>query len=937
MEKGGAKHRGRIGLLLGGLLLALLVQCFAFSVRAAELDMTSSYTNIVAVVDCSSSMQTSDSTWTVPESLYMLVDMCPSEDIRLSLVVYGTDAEIAFRDMPLSEENHESVKRQIRAAIVEPGYNRGQTDTGAALGLARSILEEQAGQNNMVLLFTDGAVRATRNGRSTEQSRSEIDSFAVFCQNNGVVVNTLGLFSAQADPEEVDRAGEELAILKDKTGGQYQRVEDTGDIPDFVISLLSTTLDVLPIALSAPQQVTVDGQAAWQYSLSISDRYTDDITLVLPDPQAPVNGVLLQTGDSGLTPAESWPGASWVSYTRYNGTAGYNVVRLKHLEEQAWTGDYTLFLLTDAPEAPELTAFFLYDVTVHVELDGDAVGVLQPVGVEVYLTDGSGYRIDDEAFLDSLQVDLEVVNLTNMGAEVTQSAVGAEDRAYFDLLQEKMELYNDSFRFRFTPQRAAEYQMTIRVSGDRFTRRVKTQPLTVYDQLEIESSVLTRTPHKNSPLEVRAYLVQQDNHQKVTDAEFYRLCGASATFTNLDTGTAETVEMEALDNGNGLAVSYTPRDEGRYTVVVQTDSSRESVQRVGEELSFQVEDRPIQLRDARQVSWGLLEAYFRGCHTGQEELVFAGDDFFYDSDGDSYRLQCEALSGNGSALVYDNAVHYQPDRGETLQLRLTALDYSGNSVTMELSVRILSLFEVILLTLGTVLVLLALAALVIYLLRAHHCAKNELCGMMTMEVHINGQLPMLVPELCRKDGVYYDLPLPRYYIPLVNPLHIEDSRQLLKTAPTFWGRLLPREVYLGRLLNLYAENYCASGYGMDAVYRYLHAVAGDMIDGEANKKQVCALRGQQKGACFMLRNVSAQPRPDRACLAQKGGRLRRLDRCRVLVPVTNALNSRLEESAGPCACGLQIQLRYWPGGAPAPKTAPARGRKAAGQHTDAAQ
>ena len=37
----------------------------------------------------------------------MLVDMCDDEQVRLSLIVYGTSAETAFRDFPLSAENHE--------------------------------------------------------------------------------------------------------------------------------------------------------------------------------------------------------------------------------------------------------------------------------------------------------------------------------------------------------------------------------------------------------------------------------------------------------------------------------------------------------------------------------------------------------------------------------------------------------------------------------------------------------------------------------------------------------------------------------------------------------------------------------------------------------------------------------------------------------------
>ena len=896
--------------LAGGLLsLCLLLGCLHLSADAGEMGMQKNTTNIVAVVDCSTSMQVSDFNWKVPESLYMLTDMCPSEDIRLSLVVYCTYAAIAFRDMPLSEENHSTVKQKIKEAIVDVGYTRGQTDTGAALGLARTILEEQAGQNNMVLLFTDGAVTATHNGRTTELSRQEIDSFAVFAQNNGVVVNTLGLFSPQADEAEVAQAADELAVLKDKTGGQYQRVENTDAIPAFVISLLSTTLDVLPIELTEPQAVTVDGQAGWQYTFSVTDAYTDDVTLVIPAPPAEITGVVLQAGDGQPTPVESWPGASWVHYTRYNATPGYNVVHLKHLEQQDWTGDYTVTLLTDSQTAPAVSAFFLYDVTVHISLNSDTVGVLQPVQVDVYLTDGNGYRIDDADFLQTLTVELEVVNLQNMGAEVSQQANGSEDRAAFNWLREEMELYNDSFRFKFTPQRASSYQMTAHVSNSRFERHVVTQPLEVQDQLEIESSLLTRQPHKNSPLEVRAYLVQQDNHRKVADEEFYRLCGATATFTNLSTGTAEIVEMEALADGNGLSASFVPTEEGEYEVVVRTNSSRESVERVGETLNFLIVDRPVQLRTFANGSSGLLSSFFKGYHAGKDELYFPADAYFYDPDGDSYRVSCEALSSNGSELVYDNVLRYQPDRAETLEVTLTALDYSGNSASIDLSIRILSVFEVILLTIALILFVLAVLLLAVYLLRARRCARNELRGMLAVDVTLNGKLPELLGLSGR---AYHELPLVRCYIPLVNPQNIEDPARLLKPPLTFLTRVMPREVYLGRLLANYAENYRVGGYGVDAVYRYLDGVSDALLTEEKYKKAGCRLRGQAHGALFALKGVSTGVTREGAFLAERDSRLNRLEKCRFVLPVSASLNDRFEESTGLSVCGLQIELSYVP-------------------------
>ena len=61
--------------------------CIPFNAYAQTWEAESTSTNIVAVVDCSTSMQSSDSDWKIPESLDMLVDMCDDEQVRLSLIV----------------------------------------------------------------------------------------------------------------------------------------------------------------------------------------------------------------------------------------------------------------------------------------------------------------------------------------------------------------------------------------------------------------------------------------------------------------------------------------------------------------------------------------------------------------------------------------------------------------------------------------------------------------------------------------------------------------------------------------------------------------------------------------------------------------------------------------------------------------------------------
>ena len=89
------------------------MNCFP-QISSANLPVQKKMTNIVAVVDCSTSMEKSDSEWRVPEALNLLIDMCPDDqDIRFSLVVYGTESYIAVRDMPLTQKGKETIRSDI--------------------------------------------------------------------------------------------------------------------------------------------------------------------------------------------------------------------------------------------------------------------------------------------------------------------------------------------------------------------------------------------------------------------------------------------------------------------------------------------------------------------------------------------------------------------------------------------------------------------------------------------------------------------------------------------------------------------------------------------------------------------------------------------------------------------------------------------------------
>lgn len=89
---------------------------------------------------------------------------------------------------------------------------------------------------------------------------------------------------------------------------------------------------------------------------------------------------------------------------------------------------------------------------------------MQSLPIEVYLTDSQGYRIDDVDFLQTLAVELEIVNQQNMGVEVEESAKASDIVSEQDSYTRELKLYNDSFRLDFVPERATDYRLVLHVS-----------------------------------------------------------------------------------------------------------------------------------------------------------------------------------------------------------------------------------------------------------------------------------------------------------------------------------------------------------------------------------------------------------------------------------------------------------------------------------------
>ncbi len=815
-------------------------------VSSANLPVQKEMTNIVAVVDCSSSMEKSDSKWQVPEALNLLIDMCPDDqDIRFSLVVYGTESYIAVRDMPLTQKGKETIRSDIYDYIYGVGYKRGNTDTGAALMQAYDLLKGREEQNNRVLLFTDGMIQAQYNGRTTEISRSEVENFVAFAQENHVVVDVFGLFN-HVSKEEAATAENELKRLSIQSSGQYEQITDMSVLPDRMQTILSQALDVRTNSLSEGKAVTYSGSkkkySGWEYEFEITSSLQKDDTFVAPNPGSEVTAALLQSPSGELyeapssihtvTDEKALPGSSRVSFTRFTDEPGYCVVHMDRSGAPEWEGKWKLILLTDAKSVPVVNSYYLYDVEIHVEVSSTESSVMAPITVETYLTTSDGLRVDDLEFIRSLDATVSVINGTSQKAQELETTEETAEKS------ETPELVNDSFVYQFTPQFVASYYFSVTLENDTLTRTAVTDSVQVQDDLVTVCNVRPSTIYKREPFTISGYLIQRSDGSRVPgDGDYYSYCDAYALITKTDEEPPVTqqVRLKALEDGSGFSSSCQLDEAGEYEVVIYTDSSQESLTqeqleaRVEEGVStasFTIEDRPLQL------SQGGFGKFFS--IAGQAKHIDLSQ-YFYDPDDDLYFLSCTDGSGETLDVDMNGILEYVGKQSGNQTLRVTATSYSsGETVETEVEVMVLEIWQVILLLLGILLVTLALLAVIIFSLLYLYQRGTALRGLVKVGVTLNewssahdAQRPQEQPRMR----------LGEFYFSMKDPDSITEER--LDQRPKLLEMIHARRYNVSRLLLRFQQAYSGAGFQYDP--------SNDLLKRLLESEDMCTRMGQMVG------------------------------------------------------------------------------------------
>lgn len=826
----------------------------------SEIGTLERITNIVIVVDCSTSMQVSDAQWNIPEALQMMVDMCPDDkNIRFSLITYGGGSNTLFYDTPLTTEGRDEIHRGIN----QIQYSMGKTDTGLALWKdALPILKDHEGANNMVLLITDGVINASGAGRSDEISQAEINSFAAYCMDHGATVNTLGIFNENgANKAEAEKAQEELSELRIRTGGCYKSISDTSEVSTFFMELLSQTLDV-------NLKNTAEGiaeQNGYSYDFELGDSLITDTVIILPNPGADISGAWLENRDTGETyvvtqkgtEASEYVGSGWYSGRRkiaVNGTMqGYWILQVENQYlTQPWTGNWTLHVETNAQTAPQMVAFDLYDLDIHLTFSSENVPVMEEISVKAYLTQGSEQvRVDDIDFYDSLTATITVINESN--------------GSLFDTAE--MRRVNDSFIYPFEAEYTSDYRFKVTLEKENFSRSIESVPIQVTDQLEILFNVAPQSVHKGESLAVNAYLVQNDNHKMVENASFYANCGARVIMECV-TDEGETIhleqEMEGLENGTGLVAKCPIRYAGTYSIYVMTESERETVVRTSseeQEKKLVVVDRPVQAMSGTLPGHLVIgEAY---------EMPL--DNIFQDADGEEYQVDWEILNGDAEVAVIadengEKMLQILPKEEGALELHLNATDYRGNVAERSLKTSCITKMLEVFYLVVTIVAGIVVALILILIGLVLHCKKNFLGGFVRVELWFNRSELRYKHDSSIEDPVEYAKQFPElrvgaFWIPIEKPKKELDNGQDVHVFNDKKERLTLKEILHGRryevwhLLERFRDNYRLAGFDNDGVWKLMYQRGEYDFLGSDDVKKMGALTGISGGRDFKIVDV----------------------------------------------------------------------------------
>ena len=205
-------------LLAAILAVSVMLVCSLGSITAGAVGATTGEVDVVFLVDSSLSMKTNDPDSIRTQAIDLFADLCTLGSTKIGFVLFGSD--INYSQEPI-DINTEEDRAKIKKTTAELGnYVKGATDTGRAALYAVDMLasDEYTGNGKFIIFLSDGKTYVGKNkeGRTDEDSMTDLNSAIIKARNSGIPIYTIG-FDAGGEVDEAELQHISSSTYADKT------------------------------------------------------------------------------------------------------------------------------------------------------------------------------------------------------------------------------------------------------------------------------------------------------------------------------------------------------------------------------------------------------------------------------------------------------------------------------------------------------------------------------------------------------------------------------------------------------------------------------------------------------------------------------------------------------------------------------------------------
>ncbi len=205
-------------LLAAILAVSVMLVCSLGCITAGAVGATTGEVDVVFLVDSSLSMKTNDPDSIRTQAIDLFADLCTLGSTKIGFVLFGSD--INYSQEPI-DINTEEDRAKIKKTTAELGnYVKGATDTGRAALYAVDMLASDAytGNGKFIIFLSDGKTYVGKNkeGRTDEDSMTDLNSAIIKARNSGIPIYTIG-FDAGGEVDEAELQHISSSTYADKT------------------------------------------------------------------------------------------------------------------------------------------------------------------------------------------------------------------------------------------------------------------------------------------------------------------------------------------------------------------------------------------------------------------------------------------------------------------------------------------------------------------------------------------------------------------------------------------------------------------------------------------------------------------------------------------------------------------------------------------------